>query len=78
MKSSRKALEHGVKPRDASYVYSVLPHSTEETLKNYAPPTVLANESAKQAIWNDAAGIGAVAFYEPGTIEFSQGRADHD
>ena len=63
-------LDHGVKPREAEYVYAILPDSTQASLKAYVAPQIVANQASLQAFWSEDRKLGAAVFYAPGTITF--------
>lgn len=68
-------IDHGVKPQDASYVYTILPGATpEQTAAQLANPTVvtIANSPAQQAVWDARAKVLAVAFWEKGSVKWEQ------
>lgn len=66
------ALDHGVKPSDATYSYIVVPESGEaSTLANYADGRVaiLSNTSELQAVQQKKLGIWQMVFYSAGTYK---------
>jgi chondroitin AC lyase len=70
-------LDHGPRPNDASYVYSVYPAATaEHTAQRAAKPefVVIANTSKQQAVFHERLNTLAVAFWEPGAVDFADGR----
>lgn len=69
-------IDHGVKPTDASYEYIVRPGIAANDASAYSkrlPVTIVANESAIQAVWHDALKTGGAVFYEPGEVIFPNG-----
>ncbi|MEV0195108.1 polysaccharide lyase 8 family protein [Nonomuraea sp. NPDC050691] len=64
-------LDHGTDPREASYVYLLLPGATEErTRARAADPgwaRVLANTARRQGVHVPSLGLIAVNFWNPGT-----------
>lgn len=69
-------LDHGIKPRDATYEYIVVPAAASSDLERYGrsgPIEILANNVSVQAVHHRGLNWTQVAFYEPGTIEVSNG-----
>ena len=65
-------LDHGEKPKDAEYVYQILPDVSAAdmaALSQRRDIEVLSNSSDLQAVWHKGLGIMAAAFYSPGKIE---------
>jgi chondroitin AC lyase len=65
-------LDHGLKPRSASYAYIVVPSITLLTVDQYSKKTgiiVLANTPEIQAVQNINLHVSEVVFYQPGTIK---------
>ena len=61
-------VEHGVKPRNASYIYTILPGATPEETAGTPPGRVLRNTPECQAV-EFADGVRAAIFYEPGRLD---------
>ena len=62
---------HGVNPDSSSYAYMLLPGMTAEETEQYVSEdsiTVLANNSAVQAVYNEKLGITGIIFWEAGTF----------
>lgn len=70
-------VDHGVRPTDASYDYTVLPAATPAEVEAYAAhPAVrtLRNDSDVQAVRHDDLGLAMATFYEAGSVELGDGR----
>ncbi|SFC35700.1 chondroitin AC lyase [Parapedobacter composti] len=70
------AIDHGVKPRDATYAYMVLPAITAAETRAYLrqqPVQVISNSKKLQAVSHNKSGIHFAVFYEPGEVTFSNG-----
>src|SRR5262249_32498241 len=68
-------IDHGVKPRDASYAYTVLPATTLDATKSAArnaPVTILSNTPALQAARHHASAAVACVFVEAGKLDAEQ------
>jgi chondroitin AC lyase len=64
-------LDHGVRPKDASYEYIVVPDTDSAKLEAYvkeSPVRILANTVNTQAVINDKLGIAEIVFYAPGRL----------
>ena len=61
-------VEHGVKPRNASYIYTILPGATPEETAGTPPGRILRNTPECQAV-EFADGVRAAIFYEPGRLD---------
>ena len=62
-------IDHGIKPKNATYEYIVVPATGETTLTEYAehiPVTILSNTSQLQAVSNTKTGCTGIAFYKAG------------
>jgi chondroitin AC lyase len=71
-------LDHGVRPRDAAYAYSIFPTATlEQTAQHAAEPQVcvIANTVKQQAVYHERLKMLGVAFWEAGRVAFAGGRA---
>ena len=69
-------IEHGARPTNSSYVYTVVPDTAEVALESYAkdPPTVVvANNETAQAVWQKKLQRGGAIYYAPGVLEFRPG-----
>ncbi|MCF2494145.1 polysaccharide lyase family 8 super-sandwich domain-containing protein [Dyadobacter chenhuakuii] len=69
-------LDHGSKPTDAGYNYIVVPGigATEiSTYRQRLPVQVIANSSQMQAVRHIGLGVVQIVFYEPGTIQLTEG-----
>ncbi len=71
-------LDHGTRPKDATYAYVVAPAMPAGAAGEYAadlPVEIPANTPALQAVRHKALGIAGAAFYEPGRLEIRDGLA---
>jgi chondroitin AC lyase len=69
-------LDHGIKPRNGSYEYIVVPGMQLQDVRNYnqdLPVRIIANSGRMQAVRHDRLGISQVVFYEAGKIDLGQG-----
>ncbi len=69
-------IDHGTKPKGATYVYVVVPDVTAGDARRYAdeiPVTVLRNECDLQAVRHRGLRLTGIAFYKPGSLEISRG-----
>lgn len=72
------ALDHGLKPRSASYAYLIVPDISAEQLRDYAddlPVRILVNLREQQAVRNDGLGITGIVYYTPGSVVLRSGLA---
>ena len=60
-------INHGIKPRGASYCFAILPGATPEETANWRQGKVLSNTGAIQAIEFNNGTIGAI-FHTPGKL----------
>ena len=75
-KLNKKTSEDGVKPKDRSYAYAVIPFAG--TTKAADLFTVLSNTKALQAVESKDGKTGMFIFYEPGTAKWSGGEVEVD
>lgn len=61
-------IEHGIRPQDATYAYSVIPHIYGRSLEEEAGARIVANTPQLQAVWQEKEQRGGVVFYAPGTV----------
>ena len=69
-------INHGAKPKNASYEYMVLMNvDADETRQYYAAPTIttLANNKDVQAVWHSGLGVMQAIFYNRGEIKLPTG-----
>lgn len=69
-------VDHGQKPKDASYSYIVVPGKTAEEVKEYAnnvPITIVSNTKDVQAVRHDGLKQTQINFYEAGSLEYKDG-----
>lgn len=69
-------VDHGHTPTDASYAYIVVPDLAATAVQAYAeslPIRILANTPRTQAVQHAGIGLTAIAFYEPGIQQLSDG-----
>lgn len=69
-------IDHGENPTNGKYEYIVLPATGKKDVdefQNKPPIRILENSKNIQAVENIDLGIAQIVFYEPGTIEFSNG-----
>ncbi len=67
-------INHGIKPKNASYQYTVLPATTPKKIKEYIKnPSieVLANNGEMQAVGNAEADIYYIVFYQAGKLKIN-------
>ena len=65
-------IDHGVRPANASYLYTVVPGIDAAAMPKYRVPVdVIANTRALQALHHKPLGLTAAAFYEPGQMTAS-------
>ncbi|MEH6994974.1 polysaccharide lyase family 8 super-sandwich domain-containing protein [Neobacillus drentensis] len=67
------AIEHGVKPSDASYSYVMLPDKDAAATKRYSDQpnvSILSNTPDVHAVREKTLGITAANFWKPGTVDF--------
>src|SRR5690349_10720685 len=67
-------LDHGVKPREATYEYIVVPAATKNDLDRYvknSPIEILGNTPALQAVTHKALRRTEIAFYQPGKVKLN-------
>lgn len=70
------ALDHGIRPQDATYAYMVLPAASEPQTRAYAqqqPVHIVSNTKELQAVSHGKLGIHYAIFYEPGSVAFPEG-----
>ncbi len=70
-------LDHGIKPKDSSYMYMVLPGVSEDEAAAYSlenPITVLANNSTVQAVSHSGIHQTHIQFHEAGDFVFAEGK----
>jgi chondroitin AC lyase len=66
-------VDHGSKPREASYAYMILPIESEKELNNFAinpPVRILKNTSRTQAIQFTNSKLTQMIFYQADTLKF--------
>ena len=64
-------IDHGPKPRDASYAYTILPGTTPAQTAAYAakaPVRILANTSTIQAVRHEGLGLTGLVFHAAGSV----------
>ena len=63
-------LDHGVRPKESSYCYAVLPETTEADLRNFRTDNfrVMCNDSRLQAVWQVDRSVCWAAVREPFTL----------
>jgi chondroitin AC lyase len=68
-------LDHGMRPKNASYQYIVIPGSDRKRLSDYAARPfvqILANTSNVQAVKHERLGISEIIFYSPGQLSLGK------
>jgi chondroitin AC lyase len=68
-------INHGIRPKNASYEYIVVPGTDEQRLSEYAnhPPVhTIVNSEDIQAVRHETLGISQVVFYSPGHLILSK------
>jgi hypothetical protein len=68
MSATSSPTDHGIKPRNAAYVYEVFPNIDAKQMPPKPNMEILANTSDAQAVRSDALGLTAVAFWKPGSV----------
>ena len=71
-------LDHGANPVNAKYAYIVAPTlklPEADAYQKNTPVEILANEPAIQAVRHNKLGVAGIAFYEPGKLNFGNGRS---
>ncbi len=66
-------LDHGIKPKDKTYQYMVVPGLTEAGAEQYYshnPITILSNTPEKQAVEHKTLGVTQLVFYKAGSIQW--------
>src|SRR5690606_36948397 len=69
-------IDHGTRPRNATYAYVVLPAASESETKRYVQyPSiaVVSNTRDLQAVSHEKRGIHYAVFYKPGSVDFPGG-----
>ena len=69
-------IDHGTRPRNATYCYAVVPGVTAADAKGYAaalPVRVLRNEHDLQAVRHRGLRLTGIVFHKPGALEVSRG-----
>ncbi len=70
-------IDHGIRPKNASYQYIVVPGVTTEQLSetsaNNRNIEILSNTPALQAVKHNGLGICQIAFYQAGDVEIANG-----
>ncbi len=70
-------LDHGNRPRNASYQYLVVPNVTEQQLSEISQSNrgvkVLSNTSEMQAVEHSGLGISQIVFFRAGVVEITDG-----
>jgi len=69
-------IDHGKRPKNATYAYLVTPGITADSLTTYVgrrPVKVLRNVPGLQAVLHEKLRIAGLAFYEPGEVEIRAG-----
>ena len=69
-------IDHGTKPRAATYCYAVVPGITAADAREYAaalPVRVLRNERDLQAVRHRGLRLTGIVFHKPGALEVSRG-----
>lgn len=69
-------IDHGVKPKDASYSYVVVPGKTAAQVEQYSkniPITIVANDKNIQAVRHDGLKQTQINFYSAGELEYKPG-----
>ncbi len=64
-------MEHGKNPSGASYIYAVLPYTTDDELRAYAENPdveILFNNSSLQAVHSKKANVTGIIFWEAGSF----------
>ena len=67
-------IDHGLRPKDSTYAYVVVPQSASGNPAAYAarlPVAVLANTPACQAVRHAGLGLTQAVFYAPGTLQIT-------
>ncbi len=70
-------VDHGVKPADATYDYTVLPAATPDQVEDYAAApamTTLRNDASIQAVRHADAGVTMAVFSDAGSLDLGDGR----
>ena len=70
-------LDHGPRPSDATYAYSVYPTATAaQTAQHASKPEVriIANTAKQQAVYHERLKMLGVVFWEAGNVTFADGR----
>ena len=69
-------IDHGKKPKNASYSYIVVPGKTADEVKAYAdnvPITIVSNTNDVQAVRHDGLKQTQINFYKAGSLEYKNG-----
>ena len=69
-------IDHGLKPKNGSYAYIVIPNKDASQTQEYAnniPVTVIANTSQVQAVRHDGLKQTQINFYKAGSLEYKDG-----
>ena len=69
-------IDHGKKPKNASYSYIVVPGKTVDEVKAYAdnvPITIVSNTNDVQAVRHDGLKQTQINFYKAGSLEYKKG-----
>ena len=69
-------IDHGLKPKDASYEYIVLPNKTSQEVEQYSknnPIQIVANTKDVQAVRHDGLKQTQINFYKAGSLEYKDG-----
>lgn len=70
-------VDHGTKPKAATYAYSVHPNVSSEDMEQVATKPklqVISNTSQVQAVWHRDLSMGQIVFYEKGKITLPNGK----
>lgn len=70
-------IDHGVRPRDASYQYMVFPGASREWLEAFAGKQtvhVLSNTALCQAVYDSTAMLTLAVFHQPGRVQWANGK----
>lgn len=69
-------IDHGMKPKDESYEYIVLPNKTSKEVEKYSknvPIEIVANTKDVQAVRHDGLKQTQINFYKAGSLEYKDG-----
>lgn len=69
-------IDHGMKPKDESYEYIVLPNKTSQEVEQYSknlPIEIVANTKDVQAVRHDGLKQTQINFYKAGSLEYKDG-----